>query len=372
MSSGKIARSMLYTVEDRRRIVGLDSLRFVCALWVALHHGARPEISTWLGLSDVAIAWNAIAFDGVAAVIVFFVISGLCVHYPYAGSERCYLPTYFARRFIRIGIPLIAILAFMEFSRPIVGNDVASAPKFILWSLWCELIYYLIYPILLLCFKKIGMVKVILLSFIAAYAVIISHWELLVYWEYSWKLAWITALPAWLLGCAIAQILAAGSLPLLPGSIWWWRLAAVFLSIPPKALVYASISPILIGNPATLGAFSIFVFFWVMKEIDNFGRHPPRIFVEWCGSWSYSLYLTHIIVIYACNEAFVHLNHFERWPLRMIAILTASYAFYCIFERPARVIARFAALRLRQPELAERIKSSFLGSLVIRLNCTPF
>ena len=35
--------------------------------------------------------WNAIAFDGVAAVILFFVISGLVTHYPYARGEQLHL-----------------------------------------------------------------------------------------------------------------------------------------------------------------------------------------------------------------------------------------------------------------------------------------
>ena len=54
-----------------RRILGLDSLRFICALLVALNHGAQPDVAVWLGLSGVAEDWNAIAFDGVAAVIGF-------------------------------------------------------------------------------------------------------------------------------------------------------------------------------------------------------------------------------------------------------------------------------------------------------------
>jgi peptidoglycan/LPS O-acetylase OafA/YrhL len=39
----------------KRRILGLDSLRFICALWVVLHHGARPEIAAWMGWGDIAV-----------------------------------------------------------------------------------------------------------------------------------------------------------------------------------------------------------------------------------------------------------------------------------------------------------------------------
>jgi peptidoglycan/LPS O-acetylase OafA/YrhL len=235
-----------------RRIRGLDSLRFVCAIWVAMHHGARPEIAEWLGLSRVAVDWNAVAFDGVAAVIVFLVISGLCVHYPYAKSEPYDLPAYFAQRFVRIGIPLLVVAAFVKFSGGLVGGDVATAPRMVLWSLWCELIYYAIYPALLVAFRRIGFAPVLAAAFVAAGLVVAWHWDLMTYWEYPHDLTWIAALPAWLLGCVIAQQLAERRLPVLPGSVWWWRGAALLLSIPPKALVYASISPVLISNPATL------------------------------------------------------------------------------------------------------------------------
>jgi peptidoglycan/LPS O-acetylase OafA/YrhL len=162
-----------------RRICGLDSLRFICAIWVAMHHGARPEIAAWLGLSSVAADWNAVAFDGVAAVIVFFVISGLCVHYPNARSEPLDLPAYFAQRFVRVGIPLAVVAAFVKFSGGLVGEDVATAPRMVLWSLWCELIYYAIYPAFLIAFRRIGIVPVLAAAFAAACLVVVCHWDLM-------------------------------------------------------------------------------------------------------------------------------------------------------------------------------------------------
>jgi peptidoglycan/LPS O-acetylase OafA/YrhL len=311
-----------------------------------MHHGGRPEVAAWLGLSDVAVAWNAIAFDGVAAVIVFFVISGLCVHYPYARGEPFDLPAYLARRYIRIGIPLLAVECFIKLSAPLVGDDIAAASVVVLWSLWCEMIYYALYPVLLTGFRRIGLAPIIIVAFVAASLMILGHWSYMLYPSFPRRWAWLTALPAWLLGCAIAQIIAAERLPMLPGPIWSWRIAAVLLSIPPKALVYVSISPILIGNPATLDLFAVFVFFWLMKEIATFDRDPPPAVLEWCGCWSYSLYLVHRTVI----VAFVHftrpINPLERWALQLAAILVVSYGFYCIVEHPAHMIAGSLGRRL--------------------------
>jgi peptidoglycan/LPS O-acetylase OafA/YrhL len=180
------------------------------------------------------------------------------------------------------------IICFFHFGSVIVGAKVAAAPAVVLWSLWCEIIYYLLYPLLRIGFQKIGFAPIIALAFVAAYLVIADHWDLMTYWAYPKTLAWIAAFPAWLLGCAVAQMLAEGRLPALPGAVWWWRAAALVLSLPPKALVYRSISPVIIGNPATLGLFSLFVFFLLMKEIAVFDIHPPPPLFEQGGRWSYS------------------------------------------------------------------------------------
>jgi peptidoglycan/LPS O-acetylase OafA/YrhL len=204
-------------------IAGLDSLRFLCAVWVALHHGARPHVAFWLGLPPAFRDWNAIAYDGVAAVIVFFIISGLCVHYPYARSQSCELSTFYAQRFLRVGIPLLAVIAFERGAFGIGARSVAietsMALRIVIWSLWCEFVFYALYPALLFCFRRVGFAPVIGVSFVAAYLTIIDHWHLLTYWQYPKLDVWITALPAWLLGCALAHAIATERLPVLPGSI---------------------------------------------------------------------------------------------------------------------------------------------------------
>jgi peptidoglycan/LPS O-acetylase OafA/YrhL len=327
-----------------RRIAGLDSLRFLCAIWVVLHHGARPDVPSWLGLSPIFEDLNAIAYDGVAAVIVFFVISGLCVHLPYARSERCEIVPFYAQRFTRIGVPLLVIIAFqrgaLELGADRVEDDIAVAMRMVAWSLWCELIYYALYPGILICFRRIGFIPVIGIAFVAAYLLIIDHWQLLTYWQYSKGLAWLAALPAWLLGCALAQVLATRPIPVLPGSVWMWRIAAILLSIPPKALVYTSITPVLIGNPATLGLYALFAVIWVAKEIQHYQSHAPLALFEWGGRWSYSIYLVHNIVLVAFTHGLLHPFRFALWPPELVSVLALSYVFYRLVEYPSHRLAR--------------------------------
>ena len=71
------------------RIRRLDTIRFLAALWVALSHGAIP----WQSLSDErysALALKALgaSFSGVCAVMVFFIVSGLCIHLPQVGGRK--------------------------------------------------------------------------------------------------------------------------------------------------------------------------------------------------------------------------------------------------------------------------------------------
>src|SRR4051812_16239854 len=95
------------------RLKGLDSIRFVCALWVALNHvgffnrAASP-------LPHFFQAAIGVLVNGPAAVIAFFVISGFCIHYPFRHGGSPFVPEYFCRRFIRIGIPMVIAMVLVN------------------------------------------------------------------------------------------------------------------------------------------------------------------------------------------------------------------------------------------------------------------
>jgi peptidoglycan/LPS O-acetylase OafA/YrhL len=59
------------------RVKGLDQLRFIMAVIVLIGHGALPIFENTIMRG---IAGNA--FVGVAAVMVFFMLSGFVIHYP--------------------------------------------------------------------------------------------------------------------------------------------------------------------------------------------------------------------------------------------------------------------------------------------------
>lgn len=102
-------------VPEMRRILGLDSIRFIAALWVFFSHGGVPRIELYLDKFNpyerLLIGVYNNLWSGPAAVIVFFVISGFVIHYPNLATDQLNLKAYFIRRYIRIVVPLATITA---------------------------------------------------------------------------------------------------------------------------------------------------------------------------------------------------------------------------------------------------------------------
>ena len=68
----------------------LDGLRFIVAFWVAVGHFEMTPLfgdyNAGVGFwHSVRHAWSTIVF-GTPAVIVFFIISGFCIHLPFRGT----------------------------------------------------------------------------------------------------------------------------------------------------------------------------------------------------------------------------------------------------------------------------------------------
>lgn len=81
-------------------------------------------------------------FTGHLAVIAFFVVSGFCIHYPY---RNAFLPAraFWVARLIRIMIPATVAMALAQ---SLGMKEYNFADGYILWSIVCEIFYYLAYP----------------------------------------------------------------------------------------------------------------------------------------------------------------------------------------------------------------------------------
>ena len=327
----------------RHEIKGLDTLRFVAAAVVALGHGASFPIAEQLGktsaLPRVLAGLQGVSFDGVAAVLVFFVISGFCIHYAPATGAPFNAPAFWTRRILRISGPLLAALALAGWLGPSESGALAA----VIWSVFCELIYYALYPLLRIGFRRIGLSRLIALSTLVS-AVIIGVWgSAPYYWNFGIALTWLVALPAWLAGCWLAERIAANQTgPRLPGGVWVWRGAVWLYSAVALAIFFHG--PFGLSLPVLLFPFQFLACWWIWVEIDNFERRGVSRLLEWCGRWSYSLYLVHNIAI--AETPIAHTAPLWSWVLRISLIVGGSLVFYAAFEAPSHWIARQASRKV--------------------------
>ncbi len=321
-----------------RDVKGLDTFRFIAAVCVALSHGAAFPLGEYVkhssGVAHVLIGIYHSAFDGPAAVMMFFVISGFCIHYSFACGTPFQSVPFLTRRFLRIIPPLVGALLLAR----VLGKS--GALYIILWSVYCELIYYVIYPGLRILFRRYDLRLLIGISLTAAILLILSHWDVMFQWEFAVYLAWILGLPAWLLGCLLAEDVANGMKPTpTPVAIWMMRLGVwAYMAI---STVIAFHAPIKIGYPVVLLPFYLLCYVWLGWELRYWQQREPSRFLEWGGKWSYSLYLIHKLPL-AMIPAMIAAPSLS-WVLRIAAITAASLLFYIAIERPSHRLARSAS-----------------------------
>jgi peptidoglycan/LPS O-acetylase OafA/YrhL len=278
-----------------KRLQGLDAIRMVCAAWVVffhfpllppvpLHHGPFPP--------EIARVYNVVSraafavVEGQSAVIIFFLISGLCIHFPYRDGATPEVGRFYARRGTRILIPLLAACALSR----LVGFGISDFADIILWSLIAEVFYYAAYPILLGIRRRVGWAWLLVGAYIVAYAIVATvnprggNFQ-----SFGHGLNWLVGLPCWLLGCVLAESLGSSAEPPTGGEIWGWRIAVWAASVVALRLRFN----VGIGMPWTLPIFAILVFGWLRREIPNLAYHPAPAYLERAGVGSYTLYLVH-------------------------------------------------------------------------------
>jgi peptidoglycan/LPS O-acetylase OafA/YrhL len=320
------------------RVLPISSIRFVLAMWVVLAHFSIPILRDHKQM-DILGAFRALvnaAFNGPAAVIVFFVISGFCIHFPNRkGVVVRSWKLYYARRYLRTLIPMMAALGLALPLKVPFGLFSDS----VLWSLLCEEIYYFLYPALLFLRDRIGWRYLMALCWGLSVITLLTDPRALIYPSYGAGLNWILGLPCWLMGCRLAERLESFyASPVSVYQIWAWRGATWMLSSLSLILRFHA----RIGYPWTLNLFAVFATLWIEREI-RFYRAGRKPLFENLGETTYSIYLTHFssgailrtLPIYAALTAGV------AWFWTMLCCGTLAAAFYWLIERPSHRFARY-------------------------------
>lgn len=317
------------------RVAPISTLRFLLASWVVLSHYGVPILADHRGfdLPGLIRAAVGVAFNGPAAVIVFFVISGFCIHFPNRnGIEVTKWSQYFIRRYTRTLLPMF--VAFL-IATPI-GIPFGLFTDSILWSLLCEEIYYLMYPVLITIRRRVSFTRLFGLATLGYLMLAVSNPSVQIYPAFGPALTWIIGLPCWLLGCVLAE--RYDHLPNVAptqAKIWIFRLG-VWLSSSIALILRFHLK---VGYVWTLNLFAVIAAVWIEREFSYYKfRRAPRL--EVLGEASYSIYLTHLTSAAILSYFELQLSRGSLWVLTITLTALTSLLFYLLVERPSHTLAR--------------------------------
>ncbi|MDB4927007.1 acyltransferase [Mucilaginibacter sp.] len=326
------------TSHKKQWFKGVDSLRFVLAFIVLLSHydnvystfliNSKYEFLQWAGY------FIANVYDGTAAVIAFFIVSGFVIHYPNKNGITN-LKEFWVRRFLRILLPLAAI--------SIIG--IRYHPERLVWSLACELVYYTAYPFM----SKINTSwrdKFLVAYAIAAILIIVgahndvrafltqsnSHYHGY-YWQLGIFLTAVVGLPCWLLGVMIAENIDRMA-QIATQKVILLRAVVLLLGFICNILkLYYHMSYILTMNLA-----AIVLYKWVQAEITYYKTRRSNPILEKMGEFSYSIYICHPIIYLMLLDVISY--NAITYPIYIVISIILSYVFYLLVEKPAHQLAR--------------------------------
>jgi peptidoglycan/LPS O-acetylase OafA/YrhL len=346
-------------LQTATRYAVLDACRFILAFVVVTAHvGVIPlfagaDTSVWI-VRIISHGFKMIVY-GMPAVICFFVISGFCIHLPFRDASRIPVGRFYARRYIRIMIPVLMALGINR----LLGERQAlfGAESFfwdsVLWSLLCEEIYYAVYPALWWCRRKLGWVVILPVAFAAGAITALAHFH----WE-GWHTfgpirTAVILYPVWLLGCLLAEQTNRLTASASSWEIWRWRGTVwvagwVCLVLNFKFGVHFT---------QTMLWFGILAFFWIRKELAHSLRRPPVAALVSAGAWSYSLYLVHVpaIIIYT-RLLLPSFGPIVDWCMLIGFVLAFAYVFYVVVELPShRLARRVGARNYHEPKPARHV-----------------
>ncbi|SEC60967.1 Peptidoglycan/LPS O-acetylase OafA/YrhL, contains acyltransferase and SGNH-hydrolase domains [Terriglobus roseus] len=368
--------------EAQNHFFWIDILRGLAAFAVVVYH---CRVDMWIGFKRIAASpalysrfdhWTAYLSAPVpffrSGVMLFFLISGFCIHYPYAaGGRDLTLRSYSVRRFFRIYPPyLMAVLIALvvEYVCFHLVRMPRSAPSKVLqtifmvqnygadpyqmkgdpalWSLPIELELYLLYPIFwaLLQWRgwKVSYTVVCITSF-SALAVILATPMLRDRFQTIGQVG--NSLMYWVIWCGGAWLAEE----IRRGTTNTFLKTELFLAVFSGVVAVSSTAtnwPIEYQE-LLWGAFWFLMLRAGLRKAHLLEYLAPNVAKGFAllGTISYSLYLIHYPFFKLCSALWLmHFHHqqtnFLVALLFAVATLPIAYLFYILFERPFHRMAQ--------------------------------
>ena len=276
-------------------------------------------------------------FCGPAAVIVFFLISGFCIHFPYRASWSTNTTlSFLIARLTRISIPILLASLFIR----IIGFNPSVFYLFVGWSIVCEIAYYSLYPLIrsLIRTKK-GWVLFLVLSYLPTFlAFFLYPLNLVNYPGVGLFYVIALGLPCWVLGVLLCYSFDREDTPKLISiqNLFFQRALIISWAFLTHVLALQEI----LGHPFTLNFFALAVFFWLRKEIAYYRHNLPNKILERLGRASYSIYLMHGIPPFLIGLLETDFNRFSKFFLYWLLLINLTTLFYILVEKPSHKLSR--------------------------------
>ena len=356
-------------MKNSDRIPVIDFLRGLSCLGVLLYH---VRVDLWVGWWRItsypeeyssfakAMAWLSIPtpFMGYA-VVLFFLISGFCIHYPNAnGNVRPDWKTYLKRRFLRIyPTYLIAILftsiisyychvrwddntwdlerilrvSTISQNYPPGSGQFLSNPS--LWTIPLEIEFYVLYPIAFFFLLKFGFLKLFLLSFaISGIGLYLSE-QGMQWISFTAAFLW----PSWLLGSWVSYAHRKNILVQIK-NILIYPIFILFLILALTSRLQNWESWI---QYFCWTGFYCFLFMILLRSKRLFKIKDKLIFrsLAWLGRISFSLYLIHFPLFklfgyFHCEFHGEKPANFLVTSLYIIPAIFVAWLFFKFIEHP--------------------------------------
>lgn len=323
---------------DNKWVNGLDSLRFILALFVVFSHLHNPFSDQLKAMHSTPAHLLGTLLDhlfpGVVAVSAFFVISGFVIHYANKDRQKLDVTAFLVRRWGRVGLPLLLILAL---SRHFNGNILSMV-----WSLYCELIFYTLYPLLFYSrsswLTKTGIawgVSIATTALLITIDMNLLHWKIFSQRNMVWQLCiTLINLPVWMMGILIAEQIDKKQKEVKGSVLLFIRCLVYILSI----LVIFLRMRYRLNTIYTCLILSPLLYMWLDMEIRYFSTHKAYRWLEHGGKFSYSLYLWHLFAFLILGKALPLTA--ASYVVYAASAIAFSYIAYLVVERPSHLLSR--------------------------------
>jgi peptidoglycan/LPS O-acetylase OafA/YrhL len=347
------------------RLEYIDGLRALAALWVAVHHAIETSVPAATLKVPVLGPVIASLFFGQFPVMVFLMLSGFCLYYPYVRKnpvrpEFSGWAHFMRRRWIRIAPPYLwagaLCLPLVAFPALHIGKwaDVSTLDPLVIashllllhnlipahatkidypmWSIGLEWPLYLLFPLMVWAFRRTGPAATFGVTLFIAAAIRVTYRQLpppvgAVLHDGPFSYLEIFAVGM------LAAALAIKGRTLLP------KWALVLIVLAGLAVLRLGSGNGLAHDLATAAAF----FSVLQLALNPAGRVTRVLSTPWLvriGLFSYSIYLVHAPLIHLSWFALRQLGLSDDLNFLALAVIclplivVASYGFHCVFERP--------------------------------------